>query len=56
MVPLLDVTQSTIYYSHWLRCYTILLALSAGKRRLYHTGELVEDKFAIVLGTDSLDC
>lgn len=52
VMPLLDVTQPTTYYSHFLRCNTILLALSVGKRRLYHTGELVEDEFAAVLGSD----
>lgn len=52
VMPLLDVTQPTTYYSHFLRCYTILLVLSAGKRRVYHTGELVEDEFAAMLGTE----
>ncbi|MFQ6016087.1 MAG: hypothetical protein ACE5NP_11690 [Anaerolineae bacterium] len=52
VMPLLDVTQPTTYYSHFLRCYTILLSLSAGKRRLYHNGELVEDEFAAMLGAE----
>jgi hypothetical protein len=52
VMPLLDVTQPTTYYSHWLRCYTLLLSLSAGKQRLYHTGELVADEFAAVLGSE----
>lgn len=52
VLPLLDVTRPTTYYSHWLRGYTLLLALSAGKRRVYHNGELVEDEFATVLGSD----
>lgn len=50
--PLLDVTGSHHRYSHLLRGYTILLSLSAGKRRLYHNGELVEDEFAAILGAD----
>lgn len=52
VMPLLDVTQPTTYYSHFLRCYTLLLALSAGKRRVSHTGELVEDEFAAALGAE----
>jgi hypothetical protein len=52
VMPLLDVTKPTTRYSHLLRCYTILLSLSAGKRRLYHNGELVEDEFAAILGVD----
>ena len=52
VMPLLDVTQPTTYYSHFLRCYTVLLSLSAGKRRLYHNGELVEDEFAAMLGVE----
>jgi len=52
VMPLVDVTQPTTYYSHFLRCYTILLSLSAGKRRLYHNGELVEDEFAAMLGAE----
>jgi len=50
VAPLLDVTGPRTYYSHLLRCHTVLLALSSGKTRLYHTGELVEDEFARVLG------
>jgi len=52
VLPLLDVTRPTEQYSHTLRCTTILLALAAGKRRLYQTGELVPDEFAPILGTD----
>jgi len=52
VMPLVDVTKPTTRYSHLLRCYTILLSLSAGKRRLYHNGELVEDEFAAILGAD----
>ncbi|MBC8449331.1 MAG: hypothetical protein H8D78_16405 [Chloroflexi bacterium] len=52
VMPLLDMTEPTTRYSHLLRCYTILLSLSAGKRRLYHNGELVEDEFAAMLSTD----
>ena len=48
-VPLLDVTGESPRYSHLLRCHTVALALSAGKRRLHHTGELVDDEFARVL-------
>lgn len=48
--PRLDVTGPQTYYSHLLRCHTVLLALSSGKTRLYHTGELVEDEFARMLG------
>ena len=47
----LDVSRPTSQYSHQLRCDTLLLALSAGKSRLYHTGELVRDEFATALGT-----
>jgi hypothetical protein len=50
VAPLLDVTGPRAYYSHLLRCHTVLLALSSSKTRLYHTGELVEDEFARVLG------
>ncbi|MFQ5818337.1 MAG: hypothetical protein ACE5H2_10355, partial [Terriglobia bacterium] len=50
VAPLLDVTGPRTYYSHLLRCHTVLLALSSGKTRLYHTGELVEDEFARLLG------
>jgi hypothetical protein len=50
VAPLLDVTRASTYYSHLLRCHTVLLALSSGKTRLYHMGELVEDEFAAVLG------
>ncbi|HIE17291.1 MAG TPA: hypothetical protein EYP71_03750 [Dehalococcoidia bacterium] len=52
VMPLLDVTKPRGYYSHFLRINTILLGLSAGKRRLYHNGELVEDEFATMLGSD----
>lgn len=50
VAPLLDVTTPQTYYAHLLRCHTVLLALSSGKTRLYHTGELIEDEFARVLG------
>lgn len=50
VAPLLDVTGSRTYYSHLVRCHTVLLALSSGKTRLYHTGELVADEFARMLG------
>lgn len=50
VAPLLDVTGPRTYYSHLLRCHTVLLALSSGKTRLYHTGELVADEFARILG------
>lgn len=50
VAPLLDVTDAQTYYSHLVRCHTVLLALSSGKTRLYHTGELVEDEFARALG------
>ena len=50
VMPLLDVTRPSTHYSHWLRCYTLSLALAAGNQRLYQTGELVPDEFAAVLG------
>ena len=50
VAPLLDVTGPGTHYSHLVRCHTVLLALSSGKTRLYHAGELVEDEFARVLG------
>ena len=50
VMPLLDMTGPHHRYSHLLRSYTILLSLSAGKQRLYHNGELVEDEFAATLG------
>jgi len=49
-VPWLDVTGPQTYYSHLLRCHTVLLGLSSGKTRLYHNGELVEEEFARMLG------
>jgi hypothetical protein len=49
-VPLLDVTGEDARYSNLLRCDTVVFGLSAGKTRLYHTGELVDDEFGRVLG------
>jgi len=51
VIPLLDVTRPSTHYSHRLRCYTLSLALAAGKQRVYQTGELAPDEFAAVLGT-----
>jgi hypothetical protein len=50
VLPLLDVTKPSGYYSNQLRWHTLLQTLSSGKTRLYHTGELVEDEFARILG------
>lgn len=49
-VPLLDVTTCKKYYSNLTRWHTVVMATSCGKSRLYHTGELVEDEFALILG------
>ncbi|MGB0389043.1 MAG: hypothetical protein ACPGWR_29830 [Ardenticatenaceae bacterium] len=50
VLPLLDVTKPSGYYSNTLRWHTVLHSLSSGKSRLYHTSELVEDEFSRILG------
>ena len=57
VLPLLDVTPPSAYYSHHLRCYTLLFALAAGKAlgatqaRILHyanSGDVTGDKSRVV--------